>query len=240
MLRDSDAGLPRVSISHRGVDRLRTGHVWVYRSDVVQAENVQPGSVVLVQEHTGARGKPTLEKTGRPTRSRILGTAFYSSASEIALRMISTKPVEDVHQLVRERIRVAVSYRERFVHDTNSYRVIFSEGDSLPGLIVDRYNDVLSIQVLTQTMDSPSMREILIDELKLDLQPRVIVERTDARVRKLEQLPEKESGLIWENTTGETPVSPTSSSHPMDNESAPCGGNEYVGLDVPTRAEEVG
>ena len=188
MLRDSNAGLPRVSISHRGVDRLRAGHVWVYRSDVVQAENVPPGSVVLVQEHTSARGKPTSEKTASPTRARILGSAFYSSASEIALRMISPKPIDDINQLVRERIRAAIAYRERFVRDTNAYRVIFSEGDFLPGLIVDRYNDVLSIQVLTQAMNSVSMRETFIDELKLALQPRAIVERTDARVRKLEQM----------------------------------------------------
>ena len=111
--------------------------------------------------------------------------------------MISAKPVEDLEQLVRERIRAAIAYRERFVHHTNAYRVIFSERDFLPGLIVDRYNDILSIQVLTQAMDSASMREIFSDELELGLQPKVIVERTDARIKRLEQLPEKESGVIW-------------------------------------------
>jgi 23S rRNA (cytosine1962-C5)-methyltransferase len=110
--------------------------------------------------------------------------------------MVSPKPVGDINKLVRERIQVAIAYRERFVRDTNANRVIFSEGDFLPGLIVDRYNDILSIQVLTQAMDSDAMREIFIDELKLALQPKAIVERTDARVRKLEQLPERESGLI--------------------------------------------
>ncbi len=202
MLQEAGSELPTVSISHRGVDRLRAGHVWVYRSDVVQAENVQPGSVVLVQEHASARGKPTSEKTARPTRARVLGTAFYSSASEIALRMISPKPVGDLEQLLRERIRAAIAYRERFVQDTNAYRVIFSEGDFLPGLIVDRYNDVLSVQVLTQAMDVAEMRQTLVDELRLAFQPRAIVERVDARVRKLEQLPEKESGVIWQETLG--------------------------------------
>ena len=196
MLQEAGSGLPIVSISHRGVDRLRAGHVWVYRSDVVQADNVQPGSVVLVQEHTGARGKPASEKTARPTRARILGTAFYSSASEIALRMISTKPVGDIQQLVRERIRAAVAYRERFVRDTNAYRVVFSEGDFLPGLIVDRYNDLLSIQALTQAMDAEPARGVIVAELSERLKPAAIVERVDPRIRDLEQLPGRPSGLI--------------------------------------------
>jgi 23S rRNA (cytosine1962-C5)-methyltransferase len=113
--------------------------------------------------------------------------------------MISSRPVEDVHQLVRERIRAAVAYRERVVHDTNAYRVIFSEGDFLPGLIVDRYNDVLSFQVLTQGMDLPEMREAFISELKSALTPAAIVERIDARVRKLEQLPEKENAVVCQS-----------------------------------------
>jgi 23S rRNA (cytosine1962-C5)-methyltransferase len=78
--------------------------------------------------------------------------------------------------------------------------VIFSEGDFLPGLIVDRYNDVLSVQVLTQAMDSAAIRVTFLDELRRALQPRTIVERVDARVRKLEQLKEKGSGILWTNS----------------------------------------
>src|SRR6266536_435739 len=162
----------RVTISRRGADRLRAGHVWVYRSDVIEAKDVPPGAMVLVQELS--------DKNVRPTRARpprVLGSALYSSASEIAVRMISPKPVDDLAQLVRERIRTAIAYRERFVQDTNAYRVIFSEGDFLPGLIVDRYNDVLSVQVLTQAMDVAEMRQTLVDELRLAFQPRAIFER---------------------------------------------------------------
>src|SRR5437667_4781791 len=193
--------LPVVNISRRGAERIRAGHVWVYRSDVVEAGDVPPGSVVLVQEQD-VYGKPrgsdrNLRPTratqniddsahtggrGRPPHARTLGSALYSSASEIALRMISRGPVLDINQLVRERIRAAIAYRERVVRDTNAYRVIFSEGDVLPGLMVDRYSDILSIQVLTQAMDSASMRKTFVDELKLGLQPKVIVERTDARI----------------------------------------------------------
>jgi 23S rRNA (cytosine1962-C5)-methyltransferase len=198
---------PFVTISRRGADRIRAGHVWVYRSDVVNAEDVGLGALVLVQEEQGGRG--------RPPHTRVLGSAFYSSASQIALRMISPHPVSDLQQLLRERIRAAIAYRERFVENTNAYRVIFSEGDFLPGLIVDRYNDILTMQVLTQAMDLDSVREIVVSELKEQLRPAAIIEKVDARVRSLEQLPEKQSGLIFSanpaNTgTGETPVFPLS------------------------------
>ena len=214
---------PIVTISRRGGERIRAGHVWVYRSDVVETASAAPGSVVLVQEQAnatsnrpadrGVRATQILsDKHVRPRRTvparpaRILGTALYSSASEIALRMISRGPVEGFHQLLRERIRAAIAYRQGFVRDTNAYRVIFSEGDFLPGLIVDRYNDILSLQVLTQAMDAASLRDIFLEELKLAFQPRAIVERVDARVRKLERLEERESGVIWGEFTVETTV----------------------------------
>ena len=179
---------PFIAVSPRGVERIRAGHVWVYRSDVVDANHVLPGSLVSVVEQRGRAARAT----------RTLGTAFYSSSSQIALRMISSKLVEDVEQLVRERIRAAIAYRERLVQNTNAYRLIFSEGDFLPGLIVDRYNDVLTLQVLTQAMDTEVIRQTVVNELSIQLQPSAIVERVDARVRKLEQLPERESGIIWE------------------------------------------
>ncbi|HEX6802332.1 MAG TPA: class I SAM-dependent rRNA methyltransferase [Terriglobales bacterium] len=181
---------PIVTVSRRGAERLRAGHDWIYRSDVIDASNVPPGSLVTVR--AGA------DKSVRATH--ILGSAFYSTASEIAIRMISAKPVDDVHQLLRERIRAAIAYRERFVRDTNAYRVVFSEGDFLPGLIVDRYNDVISFQVLTQAMDSTAMRETFLSELRSALSPAAIVERVDARVRKLEQLPERRTAVVWSSS----------------------------------------
>ncbi len=184
--------LRSVTISRRGADRVRAGHVWVYRSDVIDAKDVPPGATVTVQELSHRRIRST---PARPPRA--LGSALYSTASEIALRMISTKPVNDLEQLMRQRMREAIAYRERFVKDTNAYRVVFSEGDFLPGLIVDRYNDILSLQVLTQAMDAAALREVFLSELQHALNPAVIVERVDPRVRRLEQLPEKESGVVW-------------------------------------------
>src|SRR5207248_9923084 len=136
-----------VKVSARGAERLKQGHVWVYRSDVIG--DAAPGALVKVAE----------------SRGRILGTALYSSSSQIAIRMLSSQVVEDLAVLVRERVRSAIAYRERVVRDTDAYRLVFSEGDFLPGLIVDRYNDLLSLQVLTQAMDVGPVRQAIVSEL---------------------------------------------------------------------------
>jgi len=174
------SSLPVVKISRRGARRLQEGHVWVYRSDMVSAAGAAPGAAVSV---TDERGK-------------FLGTALYSSASQIAIRMISSHPVDNLPSLVRERIRAAISYRERVVRDTDAYRVVFSEADFLPGLIVDRYHDLLSVQVLTQAMDAEPVRQVIVCELSQQLKPASIAERVDPRIRELEQLPARPSGLI--------------------------------------------
>lgn len=176
---------PNVRVSSRGASRLKDGHVWVYRSDIVSADGILPGSIVPVTDLQGRR----------------LGTALYSSSSQIAIRLISREPVADFSVLLRERIADAIAYRQRIVRDTDAYRLIFSEADFLPGLIVDRYNDILSLQILTQAMDAESVRETLVSELKQTLQPDSIVERVDPRVRQLEELPPRASGLLWGEKT---------------------------------------
>ena len=174
-----------VTVSPRGASRLKDGHVWVYHSDIVAGEKApSPGSIVTVADHRG----------------QILGTALYSSSSQIAIRLISREAVADFAALLGQRIGDAVAYRERIVRDTNAYRVIFSEADFLPGLIVDRYNDILSLQILTQAMDAESVRQTLISELNERLRTAsvvaAIVERVDPRVRQLEELPARSSALL--------------------------------------------
>ena len=169
-----------VKICRRGVERVKGGHVWVYRSDVVSADGVPPGALVTVADERG----------------KLLGSALYSTASQIAVRMISRQPVSDFYLVLRQRIADAVAYRERIVENTNAYRVIFSEADFLPGLIVDRYNDLLSFQIVTQAMDAEPVRHAVLEELSQKLAPAAIAERVDARVRELEQLPPRETGLV--------------------------------------------
>jgi 23S rRNA (cytosine1962-C5)-methyltransferase len=174
------AGRLTVTVSRRGASRLKDGHVWVYRSDLVSADGVPPGALVNVADERG----------------KFLGTALYSSSSQIAIRMISPAPVGDLPGLLRERIQAAIAYRERVVRDTDAYRLVFSEADFLPGLIVDRYNDILSLQVLTQAMDAETVRQTVVSELSERLKPAAIAERVDPRIRELEQLPGRPSGLI--------------------------------------------
>src|ERR1700678_36403 len=178
--KSADHGLPVVKVSRRGVNRLEDGHVWVYRSDILAADGIAPGALIEVVDERG----------------KFLGMALYSSASQIAIRMIAKETVKDLDSLMRKRIREAIAYRERVVRDTDAYRMVFSEGDFLPGLIVDRYNDLLSLQVLTQAMDAEAVREVIVSELTERLKPAAIAERVDPRVRELEQLTVRFSSLL--------------------------------------------
>ena len=182
------SNLPIVKVSPRGATRLQDGHVWVYRSDIVSADSVPPASMVRVSDHRG----------------KFLGTALYSSSSQIAIRMLSPEPVTDLPALLRQRIADAIAYREPLVHNTEAYRVIFSEADFLPGLIVDRYGDILSLQILTQAMDASPVRETVISALSRQFNPASITERVDPRVRELETLPPRSSGLVHGSKTATT------------------------------------
>ena len=174
---------PSLKLSTRGASRLLARHPWVYRSDVVGADGIPPGALVRVQD----------------SRGKFLGTALYSSSSQIAIRMISHGSVQqgDLPGLISERIRAAIAYRKDLVSNTDSYRIVFSEADFLPGLIIDRYNDVISLQILTQAMDARPARAAIVQTLRDELKPAGIVERVEARIRELEQLPPRESGLVW-------------------------------------------
>jgi len=180
MLPTSTVPPPTVKVARRGADRLKQGHVWVYRSDVVSAGGIAPGSVVGVADERG----------------KFLGTAFYSSASQIAIRMISRDHIDELDALLRRRIGDAIAYRERIVQNSDACRLVFSEADFLPGLIVDRYNDLLALQVLTQAMDAEPVREVVLSELSQRIQAAAIVERVEPKIRELEQLPARASGVL--------------------------------------------
>lgn len=184
----TESSLPKVEVSPRGATRLKSGHAWVYKSDVVAPADIAPGSLVTI---TDQRGK-------------ALGSALYSSSSQIAIRMLSREAVTDIPTLLRRRITDAIAYREKFIRDTDAYRIIFSEADLIPGLIVDRYNDILSLQVLTQAIDANPVREAVLSELVSRLGPASVVERVDPRVRELETLPPRASGLLHGDKTKTT------------------------------------
>jgi 23S rRNA (cytosine1962-C5)-methyltransferase len=190
-----------VRVNARAAARLRSGHPWVYRSDLDSEIELPRGEVVQITDE----------------RDRILGYALSSSSSQIALRMISERECStaDLPSVVAERIRIAINYRERLgiPQQTNAYRITFSEADRLPGLIVDRYNDVLAFQVLTQAMDRTDVRNSVVQTLRDELRPAGIVERVETRIRELEDLPPIAGGLIAgekSNTTVEMNATSTS------------------------------
>jgi 23S rRNA (cytosine1962-C5)-methyltransferase len=172
-----------VTVSPRGAQRLKSGHLWVYRSDIAKTDALPPGALVHVRDHRG----------------RTLGSALYSSASQIAIRLLTSKTIGEgeLIPLLDPRIDQAVRYRRRHVHNSDSYRVIFSEADLLPGLIVDKYNDVLAMQVLTQAFDREHIQQAVADELSRHFPETSLLDRVDPHIREFEQLPPRESRLVF-------------------------------------------
>ena len=181
---DSLAGtsIPIVTVNHRGAARLRGGHPWVYRSDLVGSPDSAPGALVEVRDERGRR----------------LGSALYSSASQIAIRLLTHEEITEaaLPERLRARIANAVKFRQQIAEDTDSYRVVFSEADLVPGLIVDKYNDVVSLQALTQAFDREDLRQLVVDSLAEHFPAASIVERVDPHIRELEQLPSREAQLV--------------------------------------------
>lgn len=174
----------KVIVNDRAAKRLREGHVWVYTSDVISDAGAQPGALVHVAG----------------PKERILGSAIYSSSSQIKLRLLGRELLgseDELLQLTRQRLADAVSYRQGLVHDSDACRLVFSEADRLPGLVVDRYNDVYTFQVLTQAWDRPARKQAIVETLKTLTAAENVVERSDPRIRDLEQLPQMESVLVY-------------------------------------------
>jgi len=163
-------------ISRRAAARLLAGHVWVYRSDIAALPE-NPSSLLPVTDSRGV----------------LLGTALYSPSSEIALRLISREAIPSESewlQLLAVRLRAAIAARRDILasKDTNACRLVFSEADALPGLIADKYAGLIILQLLTKALDNEAVRIVAAQVLKGALDPAVIVERPDARIRELEQL----------------------------------------------------
>src|SRR5215204_2942727 len=156
-------------VNKKGADRVRQGHLWIYRSDVV-AVDAEGGSIVTVKDERG----------------NFIGQALFSDSSQIALRFLTQTDEQIDREWWRRRIREAGG-RRHISPDTNAYRLVYSEGDLLPSLIVDRYADVLVMQTLSQGTDAVKsmLTEILVEEFN----PRAVIERNDVRVRELEGLP---------------------------------------------------
>jgi 23S rRNA (cytosine1962-C5)-methyltransferase len=180
--------MTEVKVNRKAAGRVESGHPWIFASDVVERDHAAPGSVVKVVNHLG---KP-------------IGTAHYSSSSEICLRLLSREIQEIDHSFFARRLAEAGEYRRLVVRDTDAYRLAHGEADGLPALVVDRYGDYLVMQTLDQGMDAA--KDWIIEALVEQYAPRGIVARNDAAVRTHEQLP-LETGVVYGEAPEEVTVS---------------------------------
>ncbi|MCP3140148.1 class I SAM-dependent rRNA methyltransferase [Pyxidicoccus xibeiensis] len=167
-------GLPQVSLVRRGVERWQAGHPWIYRADLNGDPALAGGEVVRV---TDGRGW-------------FLGKAFYSKQSKISLRWLTFEDVAVDADFFRQRLLSADELRRRALPGEATYRVVHGEADGIPGLVVDRYGDWLSVQFLVPATEQ--RKALLVDLLQEQFRPRGIINRSDVGVRNLEGLtPEK-------------------------------------------------
>jgi 23S rRNA (cytosine1962-C5)-methyltransferase len=171
--------MPTVTISPRGEERIRAGHLWIYRSDLVDVKAAAGETVVVL----GARG-------------RRVGEALYSDRSQIALRVLTHGEEAADVPLLRRRLQAAVAFRQSLGINATAYRVVHGEGDLLPSLVVDRYGEYLVVQALSQGMDRrlPDVITLLVDLLA----PAGILARHDSKVRALEGLEQRVDRLYGE------------------------------------------
>jgi 23S rRNA (cytosine1962-C5)-methyltransferase len=179
---------PAAAITRRAADKLRAGHLWVYRSDVdslvppLGATEIAAGALVTVMD---SRGIP-------------LGTGLYSAASQIAVRMVSAEPAltrETYLEQLRKRVVIALALRDELAPESmenDACRLIFSEADALPGIVADRYNDLVILQLLTQGTAQDDVRQVLTDCIRerfgQELGGVTLWERPDPKMRELEHL----------------------------------------------------
>ena len=159
-----------VIVTKRGADRIRGGHLWIYRSDVVEAAEATGGSIVAVHDQN----------------RNFVGQAFFSDSSQIALRFLSQTEEPIDREWWRRRLLEAAARRAGTTSATNAHRLVNSEGDLLPSIIIDRYDDVLTLQTLAQ--GSERIKPLLVELLVEQFAPRAVIERNDVRVRQYEGL----------------------------------------------------
>jgi 23S rRNA (cytosine1962-C5)-methyltransferase len=166
----------RAVISSKAVERIKAGHLWIYRSDVLECRG-EPGSLVSLYDK----------------KERFFGKAFYSSASQISLRLVTSEDEHVDRVFWSNRIQQACELRKHVVADSEVFRLVNGEGDGMPSIIVDRYANVLVIQTLSQGAEQ--IKSILVDVLLQICSPRCIVERNDSKIRELEGLTQQISVL---------------------------------------------
>lgn len=178
---------PIIKITGRAVKRLQQGHLWIYTSDIVSTGTAVGGDLVALVDEKGHEH----------------GFAFYSDASQISLRWCAPAGTVPDRAYWAQRFRQAEAYRQQVASDTNAYRLIYSEGDLLPSLIIDRYGDHFVLQTLSQGTDR--LKDTWVELLKEQYHPASIIERNDVSVRQREQLP-LQAGVLYGDAPAEVAI----------------------------------
>lgn len=183
--------MPGVTITRRGAERLRTGHPWVYRSEIVTIlPSDRPAGFAPVYEHNGD----------------LLGTALFNADSEIVLRLLHESEMAEeaeVLALLQVRLSRAIARRRELLGEDfeqnrhSAARLVFSEADALPGLIVDKYGELLMVQIASKALDTEAVRAAIVSTLVDELSPATILERPSPRIRELEQLTAPPSAVLY-------------------------------------------
>jgi len=173
--------LPTVLLRPGEADRIIAGHPWVYNNEVLRlASPAADGDLVQVKDH----------------RQRLLGTGFYNSKSKINVRLLAPDRIIPNEAFFEERIRAALAVRQRHQPNATSFRVVNAESDFLSGLIVDKYEDVLVVQISALGMELRKAH--IVAALQKIFSPRAIAERSDVASRKFEGLAESNGVLFGE------------------------------------------
>jgi 23S rRNA (cytosine1962-C5)-methyltransferase len=170
--------LPTVILRPGEADRVVAGHPWIYQGSILRlTAPAGDGDIVQVKDH----------------RQRFLGIGFYNARSKINVRLLATERVPVDQSFFEQRIRAALALRQKHLGQATSFRVVNAESDFLSGLIVDKYEDVLVVQISALGMDR--RKNEIVAALQGVFAPRAIVERSDVASRKFEGLPISE-GLL--------------------------------------------
>jgi 23S rRNA (cytosine1962-C5)-methyltransferase len=176
---------PQVHVTAKGTRWLESNNPWVYESDVFETTGeLNNGDIVDVMSPKG----------------KYLGSGFYSETSKIKVRILSRNANDMFDRaFFKRRIEYAVRYRQAVMSSMDSCRIVFGESDELPGLTVDKYNDILVMQVVSYGMDriKGMLTELLVEVFReTGTEIRAVYERDDLSVRKLEGL-EEHSGYLY-------------------------------------------
>ncbi|HZR19900.1 MAG TPA: class I SAM-dependent rRNA methyltransferase [Verrucomicrobiae bacterium] len=176
--------LPTVLLKPGEADRIVAGHPWVYHGSVLRLTHpAADGDLVQVKDH----------------RQRLLGVGFYNSKSKINVRVVSPERIAIDQTFFEERIHAALELRQKHLPGASSFRVVNAESDFVSGLIVDKYEDVLVLQISSLGMDQ--RKDLIVAALRRIFSPRAIVERSEVASRKFEGLPPA-NGIVSGELTG--------------------------------------